>query len=275
MSLIDRGRQTVVDGITTNYHDHGKGDPVVLLHGSGPGVSAWQNWGEVIPSLSDRFRVIAPDIVGFGLSPLPEGSKPGIKLWLNHLVGLLDALELKKVALIGNSFGGALSLAMMSQFAHRVSRIVLMGTPVGEFEQTPGLGSTHGFSLTKQNMEKLMKQFPFDPKLVTPAMVDARFAMADVNSGLETIRALQPKPSEDGAPVMVRGVPLSQLEKIKIPVLIVHGREDKLVPLELAINAHKHIEDSELHVFSRCGHWVQLERKPEFVGQVMAFLGRE
>lgn len=271
MTLPDVGRSIMVGGIDTNYHDAGSGRPLVLLHGSGPGVTAWQNWQRIIPRLAERYRVIAPDIVGFGFSAKPAGEKPGIKLWLSHLVGLLDALGIGEATLVGNSFGGALALAMMARHAERVRALVLMGTPAGEFEQTGGLADSYAFEPTIENMAAMMRRFPFDPAIVTDAMVAARFAVAERNAGLETIRQLQPPPG-DGKPAIVRGVPLEQLDAIEVPTLVLHGREDRMIPLQVALRVHEHIANSQLHVFGQCGHWVQLEREDAFIAQVERFL---
>ena len=86
-----------VGGIATNYHDVGEGDPVLLIHGSGPGVSAWANWRGVLPTLSQQHRVIAPDVLGFGYTERPEGVTYDMATWTQHLVGLLDALGLTDV----------------------------------------------------------------------------------------------------------------------------------------------------------------------------------
>src|SRR6266481_6014007 len=98
------GRSIAAAGIRTNYHDAGIGAPVMLLHGSGPGVSAWANWRLVLPALAQRCRVIAPDLVGFGFSDRPPDFRYTLDNWVAHAVGLLDALELKQVDLVGNSF---------------------------------------------------------------------------------------------------------------------------------------------------------------------------
>lgn len=269
--LPDVGKSILAGGIATNYHEAGSGSPVVLLHGSGPGVTAWQNWQRIIPRLAERHRVIAPDIVGFGFSLKPDGEKPGIKLWLSHLIGILDALEVGPAVLVGNSFGGALALAMMARHSERARALVLMGTPAGEFEQTAGLADSYSFEPTIENMGTMLRRFPFDPSFVTEEMVAERHAVARHNAGLETIRQLQPRPT-DGKPAIVRGVPLDQLDAIRLPTLILHGREDRIIPLDVALRVHRHIAQSQLHVFGQCGHWVQLEREDAFVTQLEAFL---
>lgn len=272
-TFSDIGQSVVAAGIRTNYHEMGNGSPVVLLHGSGPGVTAWQNWHEVMPRLAISNRILAPDIVGFGFTERAEGNVPGIKLWVTHLIGFLDAMGLgDDVVLVGNSFGGGLALALMARHAARIRGLVLMGTPAGEFSQTKGLANSYNFEPTLENMGSMMRSFPYDPEIVSDVMVARRFAVAQANSGAETIRKLQPEPGADDKPSTVRGVPFDQLAKIEQPVLILHGREDPMIPLDVAVNAHRHLPNSELHVFGRCGHWVQHEREDAFVGLVLGFL---
>jgi pimeloyl-ACP methyl ester carboxylesterase len=88
----------------------GNGQPVLLIHGSGTGVSAWANWRTVMPALSRQHRVIAPDIVGFGYTDRPDDFQFTRDSWTAHLVAFVDALDLPEVLIVGNSFGGALAL---------------------------------------------------------------------------------------------------------------------------------------------------------------------
>src|ERR1700761_5923921 len=108
---------TTVDagGIKTNYLEAGSGSPVVLIHGSGPGVTAYANWRLVLPVLAERFRVLAPDMAGFGFSERPEKADYGVDLWTDQLVGFLDALGIEQAAVVGNSFGGAIALRLAAR----------------------------------------------------------------------------------------------------------------------------------------------------------------
>lgn len=271
--LPDIGISMDIDGIQTNYHESGDGDPVILLHGSGPGVTAWQNWHKILPRLGETHRVLALDVVGFGFSPLPEGEKPGIKLWTRHLAGFIEAMGLDRVTLVGNSFGGALALGMMAHHAHKVRSLVLMGTPAGEFEQTQGLADSRSFEPSMDAMRAMMRAFPYDPSIVTDEAVEARLRVAKIASGKETIKKLQPGDEQEAkGPRIVKGIPLQQLDAIDVPALILHGREDKMIPLSVAVRMHEHLKRSEMHVFGQCGHWVQLERENQFLDQVRGFL---
>ncbi len=139
------GKTVVAAGIETNYHDAGSGRPVVLLHGSGPGVTAWANWRLAIPALAARRRVIAPDLVGFGYTARPPGHRYGLDTWTAHAVGLLDALGLDRVDLVGNSFGGALALSLAIRHPRRIRRLVLMGAAGVRFPITEGLDAVWGY----------------------------------------------------------------------------------------------------------------------------------
>ena len=116
------GLSVDVGGIATNYHRAGDGPPVVLIHGSGPGVSAWANWRLNIDALAEQNTVYAPDVVGFGFTDRPAGFTYGMDAWRAHLVGFADALGLDRFSLVGNSFGGALALSVATSAPDRVDR---------------------------------------------------------------------------------------------------------------------------------------------------------
>lgn len=152
----EQGAFVAVDGIRTHYHDVGSGLPLVLLHGSGPGVSAWENWGGVIPLLADGYRVIAPDMAGFGLTEYDAQRQLDIKTWVGQLLGFLTALSISRAVLVGNSFGGGLSLATTLRAPEKVLGLVLMGTPAAQFEQTSALSQGTEFEPSLENMRAIL-----------------------------------------------------------------------------------------------------------------------
>lgn len=125
------GKTVSAAGIATNVHDLGNGDPLLLIHGSGPGVSAYVNWRLSLPTLSQKFRVVAPDVVGFGFTERPDGFEYSLDNWVRHIIGVMDALKIDRAHLTGNSFGGALALALAIRHPDRVNRLVLMGSVGG------------------------------------------------------------------------------------------------------------------------------------------------
>lgn len=274
MTTVEIGKNIVAAGIATNYHEVGSGPPIILLHGSGPGVSAWANWSHIMPRLGTQYRVLAPDIVGFGSTERPAGAQYSIKRWVGHLIGFLDALKIDRAVLVGNSFGGGISLAASLRFAERIAGMVLMGTPAGEFPQSEGLAAGWHYEPSLENMERLLKLFPFDPGIVTPAMVKARYEASLLHGGQGAVRKLQPEPAPAGTAATVQGVPESALATITVPTLALHGRDDKVVPMECALRVLRCIPRSELHLFADCGHWVQIEREDAFVDLVINFAQR-
>lgn len=254
-------------GHRTNYYDSGTGTPVVLLHGSGPGVSAYSNWNPVTPELARDFRVLAPDIAGYGLTEFKADGKYDMRLWVAHLVGFLDAVGVEKAIFVGNSFGGALSLATAVFASERVSGLVLLGTPAGDFPMTDGLRSGWFYEPSPANMRETLLRFPYDPSIVTDEMVAQRHVLAARPGAQEAFRKLIPKPT--GAPdEIVHGATAGFLAKISVPAVVLHGREDRVVPPQAGLFSSTHIPDADLRMYGRCGHWVQLERPDDFVRDV-------
>jgi 2-hydroxy-6-oxo-octa-2,4-dienoate hydrolase len=254
----------------TNYLEEGSGKPLFLLHGSGPGVSAWTNWGKVMPDLAPHFRVIAPDIAGFGFTEFKADSKYDIKLWVRHLTGIMDALEIEKASFVGNSFGGALSIGLALFAPQRVDKLVLLGTPAGEFVQTPGLRSAWEYEPSMENMEKTMRLFPFNQDIITEEMIRTRYEASARPGAQDALRRLIPKPNADG-PTLVKGFPEASVAKIEAPTLVLHGREDGVVPPECGFLLARAIPKAELHLFGQCGHWVQTEHRARFLQLVRDF----
>lgn len=265
------GRSLQTGTVTTNYHDVGAGPVLLLLHGSGPGVSAWANWRLLIGDLSDRFRIIAPDLAGFGYSTVPEGYSYSTQAWLAQLVELLDALGVAKVHVVGNSFGGSMALALAIARPELVERIVLMGSVGVPFEITEGLDAVWGFEPSEAQMGRLMREvFAYDRSLITDDLVRMRYAAATRPGIAEQFAAMFPAPRQRWVDAMAH--PESDIRAITAPTLIVHGRDDKVIPLANSLTLLDWIDDSRLHVFGRCGHWTQIEHAGAFARLVADFL---
>ncbi len=265
--------QSISTGVvTTNHHDLGSGAPVLLLHGSGPGVSAWANWRLSISALQDRFRLVAPDLAGFGYSTVPPGYSFTREAWLEQIVGLLDALELERVDVVGNSFGGSMALALAVHHPQRVRRLVLMGSVGVPFELTEGLDAVWGYQPSEATMGRLMREvFAYDPALVTDELVRMRYAAANRPGIQQQFAAMFPAPRQRWVDAMA--LPESAIRAISAPALVIHGRDDKVIPLHNSLTLLDWLDDSRLHVFGRCGHWTQIEHAAAFNELVANFLG--
>ena len=257
-------------GIATNYHDQGAGDPVLLLHGSGPGVSAWANWRLVIPHLAENFRTIAPDIVGFGFTERPEGIRYDMETWLKHALDFLDAMGVEKAHVVGNSFGGALSVALAIHAPERVSRLVLMGSVALEFELTEGLDLTWGYTPSLDNMRRLLDLFAYNRSLVNDELAQLRYE-ASMRPGVqESYAVMFPAPRQDG----IRKICSQEadVKTIRHETLIIHGRDDQVIPMSCSEDLFRCIKNSQLHIFGNCGHWTQIEHNRRFNKLVTDFL---
>lgn len=255
----------------TNYHEVGQGRPLFLLHGSGPGVSGWGNWNGVMNQLGEQFRVVVPDIAGFGFTEFKQDSKYDIKLWVRHLIGIMDALGIEKASFVGNSFGGALAIGLALFDKTRVDRLVLLGTPAGEFEQTAGLRSAATYEPSLDAMEAAMRLFPYDQSIITADMVRSRYEASARPGAQDALKRLIPQPNPDG-PTIVKGFPASAVAGIEAPTLVLHGRDDRVVPAQCGLLLAHSIPGADLHMFGRCGHWVQVERRADFLRLVRDFL---
>jgi 2-hydroxy-6-oxo-octa-2,4-dienoate hydrolase len=266
------GGSVVAAGITTNYLHDGAADapPVLLLHGSGPGVTAYANWRLTIPTLATKLRVIAPDLAGFGFTERPEGIVYGMDTWVDQAVGLLDALGIEKASLVGNSFGGGLALRLAARHPERVDRLVLMGSMGVDFPITDGLDRVWGYEPSIETMKELIGLFAYSRELVTDELAEVRYR-ASVQPGFqESFSAMFPAPRQRWVDAMV--TPEEQIAALPHRTLVVHGREDRVIPLENALALLRLVPDARLHVFGRCGHWTQIEHAEEFNHLVLDFL---
>lgn len=265
------GSSVATGDITTNYHDVGEGPPVLLLHGSGPGVSGWVNWRPVIGQLKDRFRLIAPDLAGFGYSQVPDGIEYHRDRWLQQIVDFLDALNLPKVSVVGNSFGGSMALALAIAYPERVDRLFLMGSVGVPFDITEGLDAVWGYEPDEAAMGRLMREtFAYDGSRITEDMVRMRYEASKRPGVHEAYSSMFPAPRQRWVDAMSH--PEEDIRAIQQPTLLVHGRDDKVIPVSTSLTMHNLIVDSQVHLFGRCGHWTQIEHTEAFSTLVANFL---
>ncbi len=259
---LEIGKSILANGIQTNYHEHGQGEPVLLIHGSGPGVTGWANWRLTIPALAENFRVIAPDIVGFGYTERPINVQYNMDTWLNHILGFMDALGIEKAHVVGNSFGGGLALAMAIRAPQRVGRLVLMGSAGLPFTLTEGLDRVWGYTPSIDNMRGLLDLFAFDRSRVTDDLARMRYE-ASVRPGIqEAFAQMFPAPRQHGVNSLASDE--AAIKALPHTTLIVHGREDKVIPLATSYELFSMIQKAQIHVFGQCGHWTQIEHAARF-----------
>ena len=258
------GLKISAGGIETNYHDMGRnsGIPLLLLHGSGPGVTAWANWRFNLPVLAESRRVVAPDMVGFGYTERPAGVEYNLDTWVKHAIDFLDALGIERADIVGNSYGGALALAMAIRHPDRIRRLVLMGAAGVDFELTEGLDAVWGYTPSVENMRELIKMFAFNKELMSDELAELRYR-ASVRPGYqEAFASMFPAPRQRWVDALASSE--NDIRAMDKETLIIHGRDDVIVPPVTSNKLFEYIEYAQLHLFGRCGHWTQIEHADRF-----------
>ncbi|MDK2779594.1 MAG: alpha/beta fold hydrolase [Pseudomonadota bacterium] len=262
--------------LNIHYNDTEQGDEiVVMLHGSGPGASGWANFNRNIQPLTDAgYRVILLDCPGWSKSDtiINDGSRSHLNARI--LKGLVDALGLEKIHIIGNSMGGHSAVAFALDYPQHVDKLILMGGGTGGgslFTPMPAEGIKRIGRLyrdpTMDNLKEMMDIFVYDTSALTEELFQTRLnnilARKDHLENFVKSSQANPKQFPDVG---------HRLGEIKNETLIVWGRDDRFVPMDTGIRLVNGIQRSELHIFNRCGHWVQWEFADKFNRMVLDFL---
>jgi 2-hydroxy-6-oxonona-2,4-dienedioate hydrolase len=277
LTLTDEGTSRFVQTSRWKLHlnEAGEGNPLVMLHGSGPGATGWSNFAPNVAVLAERFRVLAVDMPGWGRSDavtLEERDHVGAA------VELLDALGIEKAAVVGNSMGGMTALKLAARHPDRVSHLVTMGSGapgVRLFGQ--GDGPTEGLKVLQAayrdpspaSMKRLVEVMTFDPAHATDALAAQRSENALARPDhLASFVAGIGRPSPSWPTV-------EDVASIRTPTLLVHGRDDRVVHYENSLALLALVPDSRLVLLNRCGHWAQLEHAAEFNRLVIDFVSTD
>jgi 4,5:9,10-diseco-3-hydroxy-5,9,17-trioxoandrosta-1(10),2-diene-4-oate hydrolase len=261
-----------------HFHESGTGEPVVMLHGGGPGASAWSNFGRNLPEFAARYRTLLVDQPGFGRSDKPEITSQYFTFAADALRKLLDELGIERAHLVGNSLGGGTAVRFALDHPDRSGRLVLMapgGLTLNVFAPDPTEGVrrifAYGATPSRERLAAFLRTLVYDEELVTDELVDERQVAA---SDPESVRAMASM-GASFARWPDEGALWREAHRLRQRVLLVWGREDRVNPLDGALVALKTIPRAQLHVFGRCGHWAQLEKFAEFNRIAMDFIGSE
>jgi len=278
MAERDRtSREVALSRGVVHYHDLGDGKPLILLHGGGPGASGWSNYGRNAAALAAKFRLLIVDFPGFGLSAPISLADGAFTTYAGVVSEFLDALDIGKASLIGNSLGGGTALKFALDRPDKVDRLVLMGAAGGRSWMTPvpseGLkhlfGYYRGGGPSPEKLKAFLEAMVYDSTGLTEALLKERFeastaprVMADPPFGKDPIPPIEDLWREN-------------LGRLPHPTLLIWGRDDRTIPLDASLSYLAQIPNVELHVFGKCGHWAQWERPHEFNRLVVEFLTRE
>ena len=278
-------REVTTDSGVLRYYDVGPEDgsapPLLMLHGSGPGVTGWRNFGGNLATFSPSFRCLVLELPGFGVSD-PTDQHPMLSS-APAVLAFLDALELDSVDIIGNSMGGMIAAQVAIQQPERVRRLVTVGG-LGRNILSPAPGE--GIKLlqdfteepSRERLESWLQSMVYDPATVTDQMREERWAQATEEKTLASARMMYSRAAmEFGLAMQDKSEkrPLwADLHRIKAATLITWGRDDRVSPIDMALLPMRTIPNVELHVFPNCGHWVMIEQRDAWERVVLDFLTR-
>lgn len=272
-----------VNGTGVTCHLAGEGpETIVLLHGAGVD-SALLSWGEVIPLLANRYRVVAPDLPGYGASDRIDGVY-SLAFYTGIVQGVIETFTSTPVILAGLSLGGGISLNLALDHPE-VIRVLIPVDAWGLFDRLPWHRLLYWYTQSRlnDNTYAWSGKFPLlirwsleynlfgDKSRVSDALVEeVRAAMLQPDAGKPFISFQRSELTPTGVATDLFG----RLDRIRMPTLLIHGTLDKAVPVSGAITASQRIPDCELYLMQGCKHWPQKERPDEFAAAVHAFLNR-
>ena len=263
-----------VNGIRTHYVEAGAGDPVVLVHGAGPGASGWSGWRDNIPALARHFRVYAIDTLGFGYTDKPENIVYSDQASVNHLAGFLDVLCIDKVFLCGNSRGAYIAAKYMLDYPHRVRRLLMVSSgsianAMGierSSSQMGGMTALENYDGTPEGMRRWMEVIVSDHSRITPELIAQRVAQAALpghdyarKSQNKYRRSLKDDPNERQLFEMRHRLPL-----ITIPMHMIWGAKDNFAPPEFSTKLRDLLPNVTFEMFENSGHQAQNDEWQRF-----------
>jgi pimeloyl-ACP methyl ester carboxylesterase len=275
-------REMPTDAGVLRYHEAGVGSPLLLLHGSGPGVTGWRNFRGILATFAQHFRCLILEFPGFGVSD-DFGGHP--MLTAQGAAGtFVEALELDSIDIVGNSMGGGVGINFAIRHPDKVRRLVTIGG-IGTNIFTPG--PSEGIRLlqeftedpTRQRLVDWLHSMVYDPALVTDELIEERWQLATDPATLEAARRMYGKAAFAAMMTAMRNsdapLPWAMMHKVQAPTLLTWGRDDRVSPLDMALIPMRTIPNAEFHVFPNCGHWAMIEAKDAFEATVLSFLLRE
>jgi 2-hydroxy-6-oxo-6-(2'-aminophenyl)hexa-2,4-dienoate hydrolase len=263
-----------VAGVRTHYLEAGEGPVLILMHGGGAGADCYGNWKDCFPIFAKHFRVIAPDMIGFGKTdkPSPESyvyDQPGRN---RHLAGFIEALDIAGAAIVGNSMGGATAIGVAIDRPELLSKIVLMGAaglPIPE-RPSPQLMHNLQYDFTIEGMRRVIGGLTAPGYQPTDEMVKYRYDLVDDPASKAALAAINGETKKG-----TLNYPEDAVRTITHPVLVVNGKEDGVSILPRAYRFLELLPNSWGYIVPHCGHWAMIEATADFCGAVERFLGHE
>ena len=264
------------------YRDCGEGPPLLMLHGSGPGVTGWRNFSGNVPAFAQHYRTLVLEFPGFGVSDDFGSAHPMMSAQL-AVTAFLDGLGLDTVRIIGNSMGGFVATEFALAAPQRVDRLVTIGgIGTNIFSPQPGEGiirlSEFVENPTRDSLVAWLRSMVYDQALLTEELIEQRWQQATEPDVLENSRRMYGRAALARMAEASRAADVTpgwaNLRRISVPTLVTWGRDDRVSPVDMSLIAMRTLPHGEVHIFPNCGHWVMIEQKQAWEATVSAFLAR-
>lgn len=254
-----------VEGVRIHYQEVGEGTPLICIHGAGPGASSASNFKNNTPVLSEKFRVILYDMPQFGKSEKVAIDEGRLTFNGRILKGFMEQINVEKASFLGNSMGGQAALKLAIDNPERVERMAVIGsTPVAlsVFNPQPLEGIKmiadyyKGDGPSRKKMRALVETLVYDSSFLTDDVLEERY-QSSIDPEVLDLHANRQKP-------LPKQDLLFELSKIKAKTLLIWGLDDRFGALDVGLTMLRYIQGAQMHVFSNCGHWAQVEHADEF-----------
>ena len=276
-------RELTTNQGTIRYHEAGADDapPLILLHGSGPGVTGWRNYRGNLGVFARTHHCYIVEFPGFGVSDPVEGHP--VLTAGSSVIRFMDALDIDSAPMIGNSMGGVVGVNLAIKKPDRVSKLVTIGG-VGPnvFSSSPseGLRLLQEFTDApdKDKLVRWLNAMVYDRSIVTDQLIEERWEAAIHPDAQKTASMMYGSAAFEMQQQFLATSDIppywAMMHKISCPTLLTWGRDDRVSPPDMSMVPMRLIPDAELHIFPKCGHWVMIEAKEAFEATVAAFLAR-
>lgn len=265
---LRRTTYKVSGGYEISVAEGGKGPAVLFLHGSGPGASGASNFRLNVDSFVEAgYRVLLPDLIGYGASSKPEGIDYTLQIFTDTVYEAVVAAGVTSAVLVGNSLGGGVAMQMALDHPGFVKKLVMMAPGCIEelpvYFAMPGIAKMVGDftspEFTEADQRRLVSNLVYDPSVITDTLVAERYAVARTQPKDVLARMRTPNLA-------------SRLGELTMPILGYWGLQDDFCPASGAQRFLDACPDARFMTFNKVGHWVQVERAPEFNRYTIAFL---
>jgi len=260
------------EGIEVQYLHGGKGKPLLLLHGSGPGASSLGNWKAVLEPLAERHALYAMDLIGFGGSGRkPEAPFFDYALWVKQGLAMLDRIPAGRVGLIGHSLSASIALALAAASDKAVA-VMTTGAMGGRFRLREGTIRTWTCPRNREELVQAVGGLIHDTSGIDESYYQAREHVIYAAGYADYFDAMFGGDKQQYIDAAV--VPASTLKKISQPVLLLHGRNDDAFPASSTLALADGLADADVVLLSKCSHSVAVERTSTFLTLAVDFFSR-